>query len=127
MEDNCHALKHDPGGAEAVLKQLRSRAKERPWAKADEDVQRAVTYFANQGGSGRMDDASRVAAGEPIGSGVTEAACEVLVEQRQCGSGMKWKEPGAAAVLGVRWLTYTTERWSQFWSKIDRYGFPVVA
>src|SRR3954470_15741622 len=121
------ALKHDPGGAETVLKRLKSLAKVRPWAKADEDVQRAITYFTNQSGAGRMDYASRVAANEPIGSGVTEAACKVIVKQRLCGSGMKWKEPGAAAVLSVRCLTYTTERWSQFWSKIDRYGFPVAA
>jgi hypothetical protein len=127
MEDNCHALKHAPDGAEAVLKRLRSQARVRPWAKEDEDVQRAITYFANQGTAGRMDYASRVAANEPIGSGVTEAACKVLVKQRLCGSGMKWKEPGAAAVLSVRSLTYTTERWSQFWGKIDRYGYPVAA
>ena len=127
MEENCHRLKHDPGGAGAVLRQLRSQAKVRPWAKDDEDVQRAITYFANQSRAGRMDYASRVGANEPIGSGVTEAACKVLVKQRLCGSGMKWKEPGAAAVLSVRCLTYTTERWSQFWSKIDRHGFPVAA
>jgi hypothetical protein len=127
LEENCRRLKHDPGGAAAALKQLRSQAKVRPWAKDDEDVQRAITYFANQGGAGRMDYASRVSAKEPIGSGVTEAACKVLVKQRLCGSGMKWKEPGAAAVLSVRCLTYTTERWSQFWSKIDRQGFPVAA
>jgi hypothetical protein len=127
LEENCHALKHDAGGAEAVLKRLRSQAKVRPWAKDDEDVRRAITYFANQVKADRMDYASRVAANEPIGSGVTEAACKVLVKQRLCGSGMKWKEPGAAAVLSVRCLTYTTERWSQFWSKIDRYGFPVSA
>jgi hypothetical protein len=127
LEENCHRLKHDPGGAAAVLKQLRSQAKVRPWAKDDEDVQRAITYFANQSGAGRMDYAARVGANEPIGSGVTEAACKVLVKQRLCGSGMKWKEPGAAAVLSVRCLTYTTERWSQFWSKIDRHGFPVAA
>ena len=127
LEENCHRLKHDAGGAAAVLKQLRSQAKVRPWAKDDEDVQRAITYFANQSRAGRMDYASRVGASEPIGSGVTEAACKVLVKQRLCGSGMKWKEPGAAAVLSVRCLTYTTERWSQFWSKIDRHGFPVAA
>jgi hypothetical protein len=127
MEESCHTSKHEPGGAEAVLKRLRSQARVRPWAKGDEDVQRAITYFANQSKAGRMDYASRVAANEPIGSGVTEAACKVLVKQRLCGSGMKWKEPGAAAVLSVRCLTYTTERWSQFWSKIDRNGFPVAA
>ena len=74
-----------------------------------------------------MDYAPLVESRIPIGSGVTEAACTVLVKQRRCGSGMKWKEPGAAAVLSVRCLTYTKGRWSQFWNKIDRYGFPVAA
>ena len=90
-------------------------------------MQRAITYFANQSGRAGWTTRSRVEVNEPIGSGVTEAACKVLVKQRLCGSGMKWKEPGAAAVLSVRCLTYTTERWSQFWGKIDRYGFPVAA
>ena len=127
MDESCHSLKHEPGGAKLVLKQLKSLAKVRPWAKDDEDVERAITYFTNQSGAGRMDYRSRVEANEPIGSGVTEAACKVLVKQRLCGSGMKWKEPGAAAVLSVRCLTYTTERWSQFWGQIDRNGFPVSA
>ena len=38
----------------------------------------------------------------------------MIVKQRLCGSGMKGKGPGASAVLSVRCLTYTTERWSQF-------------
>jgi hypothetical protein len=58
---------------------------------------------------------------------VREAACKVLVKQRLGGSGMRWKECGAAAVLSVRCLTYTTGRWAQFWSRIDRTGFPVAA
>ena len=33
LDDACHRLKHEPGGAEWVLKQLRSLARERPWAK----------------------------------------------------------------------------------------------
>ena len=41
-------LKHDPEGAATVLKRLKSLAKVRLWAKDDEDVQRASTYFANQ-------------------------------------------------------------------------------
>jgi hypothetical protein len=127
LDEACHRLKHEPGGAGWVLKRLRSLARERPWAKGDEDVQSAITYFANQSEAGRMDYAARVAAMEPIGSGVTEAACKVIVKQRLCGSGMKWKEPGAAAVLSLRCLSYTPERWSQFWAKIDRWGFPVAA
>ena len=127
LEEACHRLKHDDGGAEWVLKRLRTLAKERPWAKDDEDVQRAITYFTNQSGAGRMDYSGRVAANEPIGSGVTEAACKVIVKQRLCGSGMKWTEDGAAAVLSLRCLTYTAERWGQFWGRIERCGFPVAA
>jgi hypothetical protein len=52
-----------------------------------------------------MDYATWVEADLPIGSGVTEAACKVIVKQRLCGSGMKWTEDGAAAVLSVRCLT----------------------
>ena len=113
--------------ADWVLKPLRRLARERPWAKDHEDVQRAITYFANQSGAGRMDYASRVAAHEPIGSGVTEAACKVIVKQRLCGSGMEWTEGGAAVVLSLRASSYTPERWGQFWSKVDRWGFPVAA
>jgi hypothetical protein len=126
-EASCHMLKHEPGGAATVLKQLKSLTRVRPWAKDNEDVQRAITYFTNQSRAGRMDYAARVAQREPIGSGVTEAACKVIVKQRLCGSGMKWKESGAAAVLSLRCLNYTTGRWDQFWSKIDRWGFPVAA
>jgi hypothetical protein len=58
---------------------------------------------------------------------VTEAARKVLVKQRLCGSGMRWKDAGAAAVLAVRCLTYTAGRWERFWGRIDRDGFPVAA
>jgi hypothetical protein len=61
LDDACHRLKHESGGAEWVLKRLRTLARERPWAKDDEDVERAITYFANQSGAGRMDYAARVA------------------------------------------------------------------
>ena len=63
----------------------------------------------------------------PIGSGITEAACKVIVKQRLCCSGMKWKEPGAAAVLRLRTLNRSTGRWSQFWSKVGQYGLPIAA
>jgi hypothetical protein len=54
---------------------------------------------------------------------VTEAACKTVVKQRLCGSGMKWKQSGAAAVLRLRSLILTEGRWEQFWNKIDRFGF----
>jgi hypothetical protein len=127
LEDRCHDLKHESGAAGAILKEVKKLATANRRANGHEDVEKAISYFGNQNKKGRMDYATWEGENLPIGSGVTEAACKVLVKQRLCGSGMKWKEPGAAAVLSVRCLTYTKERWSQFWSKIDRYGFPVAA
>ncbi|UXE60964.1 MAG: hypothetical protein KA717_37010 [Woronichinia naegeliana WA131] len=39
--------------------------------------------------------------------------------------GMRWKEKGAGIILSLRALVLTKERWSQFWAKLDQYGFPV--
>jgi hypothetical protein len=127
LEDRCHRLKHESGAAGAILKEMKKLSTVSRTANGHADVEDAITYFSNQNKKGRMDYAAWVEEDLPIGSGVTEAACKVIVKQRLCGSGMKWKEPGAAAVLSVRCLTYTRERWSQFWGKIDRYGFPVAA
>jgi hypothetical protein len=127
LEESCHTLKHEAGGAATILKQLKSMAAGRPWAKDHEAITSAITYFENQSAAGRMDYASHVKKNQPIGSGVTEAACKTVVKQRLCCSGMKWKDQGAAAVLSLRCLNQTEDRWTQFWGKIDRWGFPVAA
>jgi hypothetical protein len=127
LESSCHRLKHEPGAARQLTKDLKRMAAQKGVSLDQEDVAAAITYFTNQSRAGRMDYPPLVEAKVPIGSGVTEAACKVLVKQRLCGSGMKWKEPGAAAVLSLRCLTYTTDRWGQFWARIDRAGFPVAA
>lgn len=127
LEASCHRLKHQPGAARQLIRDLKRLAAEKGVPPDHPDIEAAVGYFTNQSKAGRMDYPPLVASHIPIGSGVTEAACKVLVKQRLCGSGMKWKEPGAAAVLSVRCLTYTTERWSEFWGRIDQYGFPVAA
>jgi hypothetical protein len=127
LEASCHRLKHEVGAARQLIRDLKRTAAEKGVSPDQEDVAAAITYFTNQSRQGRMDYAGLVGSHVPIGSGVTEAACKVLVKQRLCGSGMKWKEPGAAAVLSLRCLSYTTDRWSQFWKKIDQYGYPVAA
>jgi hypothetical protein len=123
----CHRLKHEPNAAAGLVADLEQRGRALGKARLPEKVESALTYLRNQLKGGRLDYPSLVERRVPIGSGVTEAACKVLVKQRLCGSGMKWKERGAATVLSVRVLTYTAGRWSQFWGKIDRHGFPLAA
>jgi len=93
--------------------------------EAKEALETCTTFFANQ--KHRMKYASYEEQNLPIGSGVTEAACKVLVKQRLCASGMRWKETGAAAVLSLRALTYTSGRWDEFWGKINHTGWQLVA
>ena len=94
-------------------------------ASREANLQGAITYFRNH--KDQMRYARAVAANEPIGSGVTEAACKTLVKQRLCNSGMRWKEEGAAAVLSLRSLAHTDCRWEQFWQKVDQYGCAIAA
>ena len=58
----------------------------------------------------------------PIGSGVIEAACKVIIKQRLCNSGMKWTDDGARTVLALRCFNKSDGMWEQFWNKINRYG-----
>jgi hypothetical protein len=43
-----------------------------------------------------------------------------------CGSGMRWKEKGAAAILSLRALVLTSTRWDQFWNKLNQYGVSIA-
>ena len=125
MDDLCHKLKHNKSGPSNVIKAMEVLLQQKLSEEKIEKIQSAMTYFKNN--KHRMAYAEQVNNNLPIGSGITEAACKVIVKQRLCSSGMRWKEEGAQAVLALRTLSYTTERWSQFWNKIDRYGLPLGA
>ncbi len=125
LENACHRLKHNRTGPAALLREMKDYRSRHIGPERRDILDDCITYFTNQ--KKRMNYAAHVEENLPIGSGITEAACKVIVKQRLCGSGMRWKEQGAAAVLSLRTLSYTTGRWSQFWQKIDISGFPLVA
>lgn len=119
----CHRLEHEEGGAAALLDEMEDALSGKAGA-AQEKLAKASTYFANH--LGMMDYSSYLTDNLPIGSGVTEAACKVIVKERMSGSGMKWKERGAQTVLTLRALIKSDGRWDQFWDKASQYGFEVV-
>lgn len=125
LESACHRLKHNHTGPETLIAEMKDFKNRYIGEDAKEVIDTAVTYFKNN--KKRMVYADHQSRNLPIGSGVTEAACKVLVKQRLCGSGMRWKEIGAASVLSLRTLTYTTGRWTQFWTKVGKYGYPDAA
>lgn len=124
MDDACRDLKHNIGAAADLLKTMAAISTTKRSPAVQQGLQDAVTYFRNH--HHQMHYAEAIADHLPIGSGVTEAACKVLVKARLCSSGMKWKRTGAEIVLSLRALTHTKGRWSQFWAKINRYGCSFV-
>lgn len=121
LEQHCHNLKHYPNAVVGILDELKELATRKLPKAASEKIDSALTYFNNH--RDQMNYADYQLRHLPIGSGVTEAACKTLIKHRLCAAGMKWLEHGASLVLSLRTLVLTPERWDQFWSKINRYGF----
>ncbi|MCH7559721.1 MAG: ISKra4 family transposase [Planctomycetes bacterium] len=123
-EDNfSHDLKHKQGSASRFLKELetqRANLDDKNFIERDEEVRQVITYYENH--KNKMSYSRHLKNNLPIGSGVTEAACKVLVKQRMCISGSRWKDEGASCVLSLRALKLTKGRWQQFWGYVMRHG-----
>jgi hypothetical protein len=117
LENACHDLKHKTKGAQFILRELKSFQQEMGGA-VPEILSKTITYFENN--LHRMKYAQCQKEGYPIGSGVTEAACKVVVKQRLNQSGMKWNLPGVERLLLLRGIICTTGRWAQFWNQYDK-------
>ena len=120
LTNSCHKLKYEENGARELLDEFIGYRQKRLNEQKREKLESAIKYFTNQ--LSKMNYSEYIEKEYPIGSGVTEAACKVIVKQRLCNSGMKWKHKGAEGVLCLRSLTYSSDRWGQMWTKISRYG-----
>lgn len=123
VDDWSNRLKHKQGTAGRFLKEVemqRANLDKRNFIERDEELRKVIGYFSNY--KSKMSYAYNSRNNLPIGSGVTEAACKVLIKQRMCISGSRWKDDGASCVLSLRTLKLTTGRWQQFWSYVMRHG-----
>ena len=87
--------------------------------RARKELDAQLNYFRAH--ADKMQYADYVAAGLPIGSGVTEAGCKELIKARFCRSGMRWNRDSGAKVLQLR-ATRLSDHWDSFWSKVMRYA-----
>lgn len=119
-DDWSHRLKHAKGAATRLLTEMKDCLGGVKKQGGRKELGQAITYFTNH--RERMGYWRHTSEGLPIGSGVTEAACKVLIKQRLGCSGMRWKGEGASAVIALRSLEITEGRWEQFWRHVDKYG-----
>ena len=120
LEDRLHHLKHEDGYANQLLSEFKKIKGECKSVSRRDKVESTIKYFANH--KGRMLYAEQVRRNSPIGSGVTEAACKVVVKQRLCVSGARWSERGSSVVLSLRTLVLSQGHWDAFWKKYMQYG-----
>jgi len=126
LENACHDIKHKFGAASRILQELKNFAKEKKMnTNSRAELNTTITYITNH--KSKMRYHKNTAQNQPIGSGVTEAACKSLVKVRMCKGSARWKDEGANVVLTLRALHMTYERWGQFWNKYSQYGFSVAA
>jgi hypothetical protein len=122
LSQGLHELKHTVGFAEKLIKELDEMRT--TWSlstNSKDEIRICQNYFENN--KHRMIYAENTAKHFPIGSGVVEAGCKVLVKERLCCSGMRWTTDGCGDILRLRSMALTDGRWEQFWQKVDRFGY----
>jgi hypothetical protein len=121
LKQACHCLKHEEGGAKILLKEMEVLKEKKISETKKEAIETAITYFTNH--HHQMNYPSCLRKKIPIGSGVIEAACKVIIKQRMCNSGMRWTEEGAKNILVLRCFNETDGKWKKFWDKITKMGY----
>lgn len=100
------------GKASAVVVSLRHMGKRRKFrGTQDERLTRLCDFL--HANVGRMRYDTYLEAGFPIATGVIEGACRHVIKDRMERAGMRWKVPGAQAMLKLR-TTKANESWKPF-------------
>jgi len=110
------ALKEDPQGAKKVIRAVRYR-RDQAEGPARKTLTTVAKYLASM--QSGMEYHAYKSMGLPIGSGVVEAACKTLVNERLKQSGMRWTIRGGQAILTLR-SHMQSDRWENAWRLLAR-------
>ena len=94
------------------LRQIKTKREKELSNSCKSTLEKVAKYFDNHRHMMRYDEYLK--AGYPIATGVIEGACGCLVKDRTDGSGMKWTQKGAQAVLDIR-AVKKNGNWDKFW------------
>ena len=111
-------------GYDHTIYRIRAWVRDRPadaLARTDrtrlEQLAPHLTYLENN--ASLMRYARLRAVGLPVGSGVTEGACQSVIKMRTNGSSQRWRPEGLEAVLTLRSL-HMSDRLPRFWANFAR-------
>lgn len=125
MFEECRVwLREYDDGVERVIRALKYRAKQVSGNKR-KAIEREINYLKKR--KDRMRYKRYLAAKLPIGSGVIEATCKTLATERMKRSGMSWLNEGGQAILTLRSLVQSEDRWDRGWKLLaGEYRSPVL-
>jgi hypothetical protein len=136
VEHVLHDLKHNEGAARRLLLSLQRKAGRTARgagarnAGGTHGAEAAAQAAALVKAAGyvernleRMEYALVREEGQPIGSGIIEAACKNVIKQRCAISGARWKRGTLQSVLALRSLYLSSNRWEQFWQRCATFGY----
>ncbi len=89
--------------------------------KNRDEAQKHINYFENN--KWRMQYHKYRARGYPIGSGVVEGQCKLVVGKRFKGNGMRWKRDDNEAVLDARLAVLNNTLDDYFIPKLREFRF----
>jgi hypothetical protein len=116
-EEQRHVLKHDSNGVSRVIRSAAQQRRRVGLKGTKKDYQSGLGYLKKY--RKHMDFADRRSRGEPIGSGITEAGCKVIFNQRLKQSGMRWHRKTGQYIVDLRTAT-RSGLWSNIWNRLTR-------
>jgi len=114
-EQQRHILRHEKNGVSKVIASAAQQKRRVGLKGTKKDYNGAMNYLKKY--RGYMDFAERKKRGDPIGSGITEAGCKVIFNQRLKQSGMRWHRKTGQYIVDLR----TANRsgiWNRIWDRI---------
>ena len=121
-----HTLRHEKNGVSKVVARAAQQKRRHGLKGSKKDFNTAVKYLKKY--RQYMDFAERKQRGDPIGSGITEAGCKVIFNQRLKQSGMRWYRQTGQYIVDLR----TANRsgiWRRIWIRLvtARSPLPPIA
>lgn len=108
-------LRTKTGGVARVIQSAAQQKRRQGLKGAKKDYNSAINYLKTY--RRYMDFAERRRAGEPIGSGITEAGCKVIFNQRLKQSGMRWHRESGQHIVDLR-TAVRGNLWNSIWHRL---------
>lgn len=125
-EKQRRTMRNKTDGVQRVISRAAQQKRRHGLKGTKKDYASAIGYLRKY--RSHMDFAERRAAGEPIGSGITEAGCKVIFNQRMKQSGMRWECGSGQYIVDLR-TAVRGRLWPMIWSRIldDSAPLPPIA